>query len=243
MLSSSSAPSVAFPQLPLLRNLEWPALRAELAGHGVGESVARKVFARVHRDWGSRLDDMEALPAKVRAALAGAGPAPELVTLERRRAADGFVKYLFRLPDGAEIEAVRIPLPDPAAARALKERRQRGEAHGLVALPTAKYSLCISSQVGCALGCAFCATGKLGLSRNLANWEMLAQVHAVLREADHPALFARAAATRPLNSATSSSCLGTVPKGSPPMRSSTASANATRSAGVRASWTLQQPSQ
>ena len=168
MLSSSSAPSVAFPQLPLLRNLEWPALRAELAGHGVGESVARKVFARVHRDWGSRLDDMEALPAKVRAALAGAGPAPELVTLERRRAADGFVKYLFRLPDGAEIEAVRIPLPDPAAARALKERRQRGEAHGLVALPTAKYSLCISSQVGCALGCAFCATGKLGFSRNLA---------------------------------------------------------------------------
>jgi len=186
VLSSSSAPSVAFPQLPLLRNLEWPALRAELAGHGVGESVARKVFARVHRDWGSRLDDMEALPAKVRAALAGAGPAPELVTLERRRAADGFVKYLFRLPDGAEIEAVRIPLPDPAAARALKERRQRGEAHGLVALPTAKYSLCISSQVGCALGCAFCATGKLGFSRNLATWEMLAQVHAVLREADHP---------------------------------------------------------
>ena len=186
MLSSPSAPSVAFPQLPLLRNLDWPALRAELAGHGVGEPVARKVFARVHRDWGSRLDDMEVLPAKVRAALAGAGPVPELVTLERRRAADGFVKYLFRLPDGAEIEAVRIPLPDPAAARALKERRQRGEAHGLVALPTAKYSLCISSQVGCALGCAFCATGKLGLSRNLATWEMLAQVHAVLREADHP---------------------------------------------------------
>jgi len=111
---------------------------------------------------------------------------PDLDIVERRRADDGFVKYLFRLPDGAQIEAVRIPLPDPADARALKEKRRRGEADGLVALPTAKYTVCISSQVGCALACAFCATGKLGFSRNLATWEMVAQVQAIVREADHP---------------------------------------------------------
>jgi 23S rRNA (adenine2503-C2)-methyltransferase len=46
--------------------------------------------------------------------------------------------------------------------------------------------VCISSQVGCALACAFCATGKLGFSRNLATWEILAQVQAIAREADHP---------------------------------------------------------
>ena len=171
---------------PPLRDLDWPALRDALAAHDVGERMARKVFARVHRDWAARLDDFAGLPAKLRGELAAAGPFAEIEILERRRAADGFVKYLFRLPDGGEVEAVRIPLPDPADARALKQRRRRGEAHGLVALPTAKYTLCISSQVGCALGCTFCATGKLGFSRNLSTWEMLAQVHAVVREAEHP---------------------------------------------------------
>jgi len=161
-------------------------MRGMLAGHGVGERVARKVFARVHREWATGLDDLELLPLKVRRELAKTALFPDIEVIERRRAADGFVKYLFRLTDGAHIEAVRIPLPDPADARALKQRRQRGEVQGLVALPTAKYTLCISSQVGCALGCAFCATGKLGLSRNLATWEMLAQVHAMVRESDHP---------------------------------------------------------
>ena len=161
-------------------------MRAALAGLGVGERVARKVFARVHREWASNLDDLDLLPLQVRRVLAEAARFPDLEVVERRRAADGFVKYLFRLADGAQIEAVRIPLPDPADARELKERRRRGEVQGLVALPTAKYTLCISSQVGCALGCAFCATGRLGFARNLATWEMLAQVHAILREADHP---------------------------------------------------------
>jgi 23S rRNA (adenine2503-C2)-methyltransferase len=170
----------------LLRDLDWPALRAELAGHGAGERVARKVFAHIHRDWAASLDDMAALPAQARRVLGGGRPFPDIHIVERRRAADGFVKYLFRLVDGAEIEAVRIPLPDPADARALKERRRRGEAHGLCELPTAKYTVCISSQVGCALGCAFCATGRLGFVRDLATWEMLAQVHAVRAEADHP---------------------------------------------------------
>jgi 23S rRNA (adenine2503-C2)-methyltransferase len=170
----------------LLRNLDWPATRAVLAEHGVGERVARKVFARVHRDWATNLDGVPGLPAQARDALGGASAFPDIAVVERRRAADGFVKYLFRLPEGRDIEAVRIPLPDPADARELKARRRRGEAHGLVELPTAKYTLCISSQVGCALGCAFCATARLGFQRNLATWEMLAQVHAVLAEADRP---------------------------------------------------------
>ncbi len=63
---------------------------------------------------------------------------------------DGFVKYLFRSPDGALSEAVRIPLEREGA-----------------------YSVCLSSQVGCAMRCDFCATGRLGLARNLAAWEMV----------------------------------------------------------------------
>jgi len=77
-------------------------------------------------------------------------------------AADGFRKYLFRLRDGERVEAVRIPLFDT------------------------HYTLCLSSQVGCALGCAFCATGRLGLTRNLDSWEIVAQYLAVRADSVRP---------------------------------------------------------
>lgn len=73
---------------------------------------------------------------------------------------DGFVKYLFRMADGALAEAVRIPL----------------EAQD-------KFSVCLSSQAGCAMGCDFCATGRMGLTRNLEAWEIVAQFVAVREEA------------------------------------------------------------
>jgi len=73
---------------------------------------------------------------------------------------DGFVKYLFRLDDGALAEAVRIPL----------------EKEGT-------FSVCLSSQAGCAMGCDFCATGRLGLTRSLEPWEIAAQFVAVRDEA------------------------------------------------------------
>jgi len=83
------------------------------------------------------------------AALATPG---ELRRVEVVDAVDGFRKYLFALPDGALVETVRIPMFD---------------AHHVV---------CVSSQAGCALGCAFCATGRLGLRRSLKSWEIVAQV-------------------------------------------------------------------
>ena len=63
---------------------------------------------------------------------------------------DHSLRFLFRLSDGALVEAVRIPLHKPG-----------------------RFSVCLSSQVGCAMGCEFCATGRLGLSRNLHGWEMV----------------------------------------------------------------------
>jgi 23S rRNA (adenine2503-C2)-methyltransferase len=72
--------------------------------------------------------------------------------------ADGFVKYLLRSPDGALSEAVRIPLHRPG-----------------------RFTVCLSSQVGCAQACTFCATGRLGLARNLGAAEM---VDAFLRVRD-----------------------------------------------------------
>jgi 23S rRNA (adenine2503-C2)-methyltransferase len=178
-----------------LRNLDRDELRDAVAPLGVPADVAARLFAHVHRDGAARVADgaaaVEAGPVRglskpAARALAEAAEWPDLEILERRRAADGFVKYLFRTPDGHAVEAVRIPLPDPADARALKERRRRGDAAALEALPTAKYTLCVSSQVGCALACDFCATGRLGGIRSLKTWEILAQHRLVAAEADHP---------------------------------------------------------
>ena len=79
---------------------------------------------------------------------------------------DGFAKYLFEGAGPGRFEAVRIPLlhrPDDL-----------------------KYVVCVSSQVGCAMGCTFCATGRLGFQRNLATWEMVDQVTQIQADSPHP---------------------------------------------------------
>ncbi len=85
-----------------------------------------------------------------------------LRVVHREDAADGFRRYLFALHDGARVESVRIPLFDT------------------------HHTLCLSSQVGCALGCSFCATGRLGLTRNLEPWEMVGQWMEVRRDSTLP---------------------------------------------------------
>lgn len=86
----------------------------------------------------------------------------DLVEVERVDASDGFRRYLYALPDGARVEAVRIPLYDT---------------HHVV---------CLSSQAGCALACAFCATGDLGLVRSLESWEIVRQLMKVRADSTLP---------------------------------------------------------
>jgi 23S rRNA (adenine2503-C2)-methyltransferase len=89
---------------------------------------------------------------------------------------DGFRRFLFEAPDQQRIEAVRIPLPCDVYGTVPPAR--------LVTRP--HYVVCVSSQVGCALGCAFCATGKMGFRRNLATWEIVEQLRLVRADADRP---------------------------------------------------------
>jgi 23S rRNA (adenine2503-C2)-methyltransferase len=86
----------------------------------------------------------------------------ELRVVDAVDARDGFRRYLFELPDGVRVEAVRIPLYDT------------------------HHTVCLSSQAGCALACAFCATGRLGLTRSLRAWEIVAQLLHVRRESARP---------------------------------------------------------
>lgn len=122
---------------------------------GVLLAEARKLVAAVHR--GEPVAASSAVRRSAARAVAAAGQVPVLTVLaETASAIDPFVKYLVAGPDGARFEAVRIPLEHPG-----------------------RVTVCVSSQVGCALACAFCATGRLGLSRNLAAWEIVEQVRVV----------------------------------------------------------------
>jgi 23S rRNA (adenine2503-C2)-methyltransferase len=116
---------------------------------------ARKLVAQVHR--GEPVAATSAIRRSAAEAVRAAGTVPVLdVVAETASQLDPFVKYLLSGPDGARFEAVRIPLEHPE-----------------------RFSVCVSSQVGCALACSFCATGRLGLARNLAAWEIIEQVRVV----------------------------------------------------------------
>ena len=115
----------------------------------LSEQQARRVFAHVVGR-GQPLATLPRLAAGVRSRLGACTKRRDLELVEQSEDTDGFVKFLLRSEDGALSEAVRIPL----------ERSGR-------------YSVCLSSQVGCAMRCDFCATGRLGLSRNLEAWEMV----------------------------------------------------------------------
>ncbi len=132
-----------------------PAELAELAG--VDLTDARKLVARIQKQ-GALPERAPATIRRValeRVRALGALPQLELVD-EQRSALDPFVKYAFRCPDGRTIETVRIPLHK-----------------------SGRFSVCVSSQVGCALACRFCATGQMGLVRNLEAWEIVEQVRQV----------------------------------------------------------------
>jgi 23S rRNA (adenine2503-C2)-methyltransferase len=109
--------------------------------------VVRHLWERPVGDFAT----MTTLPLSLRTALAERFVMPRLEIVARQRSTDGTEKFLFRLPEGQEIETVAIP-------------------------EGGRLTLCISSQAGCALQCAFCATGRMGFQRNLAAWEIAAQV-------------------------------------------------------------------
>ncbi len=116
---------------------------------------ARKVVAQIHR--GEAVAASSSVRRVAAEAVAARGHVPSLTVRAREASAiDPFEKLVLALPDGEVIETVRIPL----------ERAGR-------------MTVCVSSQVGCALACTFCATGRLGLRRNLETWEIVEQVRVV----------------------------------------------------------------
>jgi 23S rRNA (adenine2503-C2)-methyltransferase len=115
------------------------------------KQILPRLWARPVGSWEQATD----LPAALRRDLDIAFPLRRLTLTTRQVSTDGTEKYLWDLGDGEAVESVLIP-----------EGKRR--------------TLCISSQVGCALGCVFCATGRMGFRRNLTAAEIAAQVREVV---------------------------------------------------------------
>jgi 23S rRNA (adenine2503-C2)-methyltransferase len=137
-----------------LAEFERPALEDALSARGHARFRARQIFQWIYRHGVSdlsALDTMSDVPKSLRDELAAnfVLTAPALV--QRERSVDGTEKFLLRLTDGRQIESVFIP-------------------------DTPAMTFCISTQVGCAMACAFCLTGKMGLARQLTAGEIVGQV-------------------------------------------------------------------
>jgi 23S rRNA (adenine2503-C2)-methyltransferase len=117
---------------------------------------ARQVYTAATRSLAAGYAEMTALPAALRGRLEEAGPLAELRATEVQESEDGTLKARFETADGFPVEAV-----------AMRHRNRR--------------TVCVSSQSGCPLACSFCATGTMGLGRNLTAGEIVEQVLTLAR--------------------------------------------------------------
>jgi 23S rRNA (adenine2503-C2)-methyltransferase len=136
---------------PDLAELERPELESALAARGHRRFHARQIVRWIYRHGVTDIDAMTDLSRELRAGLTRDFTLATPALAHRETSADGTEKFLLRLADGRHIESVFIP-------------------------DTPSMTFCISTQVGCAMACAFCLTGKMGLVRNLTAGEIVGQV-------------------------------------------------------------------
>ncbi len=144
--------------IPSFFDLTYADLRAQLEAWGEPPYRATQIWQAVYRDLAASPAAITTLPRLLRERLAAAFSFGTLIPAAEIQSSDGQTrKYLFQLPDGRAIEAVLMGY----------EKRR---------------TTCISTQVGCAMGCVFCATGQMGFQRHLSAGEIVQQVLWFARE-------------------------------------------------------------
>jgi len=139
--------------------------RAELGTllTGLGEPAWRggQLFSGLMRQRWTRWEQFSNLSKPLRARLQAEVELTWPAIVQSHGSSDSSTKHVFDLRDGRQVEGVHMPYED-------------------------RVTLCLSSQVGCAMGCTFCATGQMGIIRNLSAAEIVGQVMAMLLHHDHP---------------------------------------------------------
>ena len=150
---------VLFPCMRTIYDLNLKQMETMLAQHGQKSYRAKQLFTWLYRKRAESFDCMSDLPKTLTSQLEQEYSLMPLKEIDRQVAKDRTVKYLFELEDGASVEAVLMHF-------------HFGD------------SLCVSSQVGCNMGCTFCASGLLKKQRDLTAGEMVGQVLYVQKELD-----------------------------------------------------------
>jgi 23S rRNA (adenine2503-C2)-methyltransferase len=149
-------PKLVLPKVDL-RGVPLPELTTELQALGEPAYRAKQVYTWIHKRFVRSFAEMSDLGKPLRAKLEERFQLGSLAKDLEQRSADGTIKYRFKTADGELIESVYMP-------------------------NEARKTLCVSTQVGCAMGCKFCMTATLGLKRHLTPGEICDQVYAVNAE-------------------------------------------------------------
>lgn len=125
---------------------------------------AKQIYEWIYKKNANSFDEMLNLPKAMREQLGGEFYFDPLKCVKAEQSSDGSIKYLFELKDGYRIESVLLPMKEEQSDEDGKLTRH------------ARYTICVSSQVGCRMGCSFCLTAKGGLTRNLTPGEIVGQI-------------------------------------------------------------------
>ncbi len=166
---AASEPRAPEPRAPEsktnLKALSREALEAFAVAQGQPRYRGAQLFNWIYGKGAASFEAMTSLPKAFRERLAEVAVLEGLRRVRLQEAADGTLKGLFALPSGRHVEAVLIPAVD-----------ETGQAQRL--------TVCVSSQVGCAMGCSFCATGLMGFQENLTPGAIFEQARAMNAEAE-----------------------------------------------------------
>jgi 23S rRNA (adenine2503-C2)-methyltransferase len=173
-----------------LLGLTFQELSRIVAEAGQPPYRARQLFHGLYAERVQDVDDMTTLPTDFREALKAEGLGVGLPKIENKFvSSDGTVRYLLSFADGESVETVWMPEGDGGEAgdgSEAGEEESEAEEKEQVEPPEGRNwrraTICVSSQVGCAVDCQFCLTALLGLKRNLSAGEIVGQVNAVLND-------------------------------------------------------------
>src|SRR5579863_2124871 len=142
---------------------------------------ARQLFHALYAERVSSADQVSTLPREFRGTLAERGISLGLPSIQKKFVStDGTVRYLIDLSDHETVETVWMPEGDGGEAGDGSEAAAEIESNG--SRRWRRATICVSSQIGCAVNCQFCLTALLGIKRNLSAGEIVGQVIAVLRD-------------------------------------------------------------
>src|SRR5215470_9600887 len=157
-----------------LLGLDFQELAALVQKYGQPDYRARQLFQAIYPQRVPSLEAISTLPKQFRSELRAEGfDVRQPVVQKRFESADGTIRYLIAMADGETVETVWMPEGDGGEA---------GDGSEAGDTDWNRATICVSSQVGCAVNCQFCLTALLGVKRNLTAGEIVGQVSSVLND-------------------------------------------------------------